>query len=366
MHEGRRFHFERAASGDGGELEAILELQPFEGRVGLAYTRRPDALASFLQEGDPVDVIVCRDLQEGRIAGMGISAVRLLQVNGRPQGISYLFGLRARPEYVGAAFFHRGYARLRELQARPPLFYLTSILEENLYARRLLEKRRPFMPVYELLCPYTVFAMGTRGGVRRRLTQGIRRAGASDIPRLVSFLTDHGRSQQFFPVVTGDSFGRPPFAALRVEDFLVWEREGDLVAAAALWDQRTYRQYRVTGYRGILRLLRPLSRLIALGGFPAMPRAGGEIGLLTLSLLAVRGNDPGLFADFLDGALAAAGSVPVLCAGISAGHPLEPVFAAHRHVGYRSRIYLVWWPDQAAAVSEVRRDLPLHIECGLL
>lgn len=366
MHEGQRFHFERAKPGDGGELETILELQPFAGRIGLTYTRRPDALASFLLEGDPVDVVVCRDRQEGRIAAMGISAVRLLHVNGQPREIGYLFGLRARPEYLRAFPLHRGYARIHELETRPTSFFLTSILDENLYARRLLEKKRPFMPVYEPLCLYTVFAMGTGRLARRPARKGIRRADASDLPRLVSFLAEHGKGQQFFPVVTKDSFGWPPFATLHTEDFLLWEKQGSIVAAAGLWDQRSYRQYMVTGYRGLFHLLRPLSHALSPWGFPALPRTGEEVPYLTLCLPAVRGSDPALFADFMDEALAAACGSPLLLAGVAAGHPFEPVLAARRHVSYRSRIYLVSWPEQAPAVSGVRHDMPLHIECGFL
>ncbi len=364
--EDERFHYERASPGDGAELETILELQPFEGRIGLAYTRRPDALASFLQEGDPVDVVVCRDRQEGRIAAMGISAVRSLLVNGQSKEIGYLFGLRARPEYLRAFPLHRGYARIHELQTRPTSFFLTSILEENLYARRLLEKRRPFMPVYEPLCSYTVFAMGTGHFAPRALAKDVRRAGASDLPRLIAFLAENGTGQQFFPVVTKDSFGRPPFTTLRVEDFLLQEKQGSLVAAAGLWNQRTYRQYRVTGYAGLFRLLRPLSHALSPWGFPALPRAGEEVTYLTLCLPTVRGNDPSLFADFMDHVLAAGHGASVVLAGAAAGHPFEAVLAARRHVSYRSRIYLVSWPDQAPAVSEVRHDMPLHIECGFL
>ncbi|HVP19565.1 MAG TPA: hypothetical protein VMU36_11245 [Spirochaetia bacterium] len=366
MFEEQRFQYDRAGPGDGEEMEDILELQPLEGRIGLAYTRRPDAFASFLLEGDPVDVVVCRDRKEGRIAAMGMSALRLLHVNGQPLDVGYLFGLRARPEYIRAFPLHRGYARIHEMQTRPTSFFLTSILEENIYAQRLLEKRRPFMPVYEPLCSYTVFAMGTGRLARRSARKEVRRAGASDLPRLISFLAEHGKGQQFFPVVTEDSFGRPPFAALRAEDFLLWEEHGNILAAAGLWNQQSYRQYRVTGYRGLYHLLRPLSHLLFPWGFAVLPRTGEELRYLTLCLPAVRGGDPALFAELIEEALAAARSSSILLAGVAAGHPFEPVFAAHRHVSYRSRIYLVWWPEQAPAVSKVRRDMPVHIECGFL
>jgi hypothetical protein len=364
--EEQRFQFDRAGPEDGIEMEDILELQPFEGRIGLAYSRRPDAFASLMLEGNPVDVVVCRDRRECRIAAMGMSAVRLLHVNGRPLEVGYLFGLRARPEYVHAFPLHRGYARIHELQTRPTPFFLTSILEENIYAQRLLEKRRPFMPVYEPLCLYTVFAMGTGRPARPSARKGVRRAGVSDLPRLVSFIAEHGKGEQFFPVVTEDSFGRPPFTTLRAEDFLLWEEQGSILGAVGLWNQRSYRQYRVTGYRGLFHLLRPLSHVLSPSGFPVLPRTGEELPYLTLCLPSVRGSDPALFDALIQEALAAARGSSVLLAGVAAGHPFESVLAARRHVSYRSRIYLVWWPEQASAVSTVSRDMPLHIECGFL
>lgn len=386
-----RFRFEHARPQDGVELEAILEEQSFDGRIGIVYTRRPDAFASFQQEGDPVDVLVCRDAQEGCIAMLGVCAIRSLYVNGIPRQIGYLFGLRARPEYVRATtVLHRGYDLMRKLQAasgRLPFFSVTSILEENFYAQRLLEKKRPFMPSYDFLCPYTVFAFGPagprRGRVRtaRGVQRRIRIASEADLPRLVSFLAAYGEGHQFFPVLRQEWFGKPPFSSLRPENFLIWEEGGTLLAAGALWDQRAYRQYLVTGYRGLLRLMRPLSFLLSPWGLPPLPRRGAELQYLMLGLLAVRGDEPGLFDDFLDellvefrmrgretdrGADKRACEAPVLVAGVAAGHPLEPVLAARRHISYRSRIYTVAWPEQTEAVSTIRRDLPLHLECGLL
>ena len=222
------------------------------------------------------------------------------------------------------------------------------------------------MPVYEPLCSYTVFAMGTGRFARRSTRKRVRRAGASDLPRLVSFLAEHGTGEQFFPVVTEGSLGRPPFAGLRAEDFLLWEEQDSIQGAVGLWNQRSYRQYRVTGYRGLFHLLRPLSHVLSPWGVPALPRTGEELPYLTLCLPAVRRDDPRLFAELVEEALAAARGSSVLLAGVADGHPFEPVLAARRHVSYRSRIYMVWWPEQAPAVSKVRRDMPLHIECGFL
>jgi hypothetical protein len=59
-------------------------------------------------------------------------------------------------------------------------------------------------------------------------------------------------------------------------------------------------------------------------------------------------------------------AAPTLIGAAAVGHPLGSVLSARRHVSYRSRIYTVAWPEQEEAVSRIRLDLPMHLECGLL
>jgi hypothetical protein len=360
-----RFSFELARPEDGLELLEILETQAFSGNVSLLYTRRPDAYASFMREGEDVEIVVCRDRASGRIAGMGVSADRVLFVNGAPRRVGYLFGLRARPEYVlRTGVLHRGYARLRELRPSIPDLFLTSILEENEYARRLLEKRRSFMPEYRPLARYTVYAFAAKPG--RRSGKAVRRAGARDAPRLTGFLRQEGAAQQFFPFISADSFDRPPFSGLTAEDFMIKEINGEITAAAALWDQSRYKQYIVRGYGGLMRAIRPLSFLFPLLGVPALPPAGSGLRAMFFSLACARENDPASLDELFEGCLRAAPTRSVMIAGAADGHPFASVFASRRHIGYRSRIYSVVWPDMGEPVGPAQGSAPMYFECGLL
>ncbi len=360
-----RFSFGLARPEDGRELLEILETQAFSGGVGLLYTRRPDAYASFMEEGDEVEIVVCRDTREGCIAGMGVSANRTLLVNGKPERTAYLFGLRARPEYERATnALHRGYARLRDLERSAPGIFFTSILEENQYARRLLEKKRSFMPEYRPLAGYTVYVFAAKPGGRSGGV--VRRASPRDLPGLVSFLRREGASQRFFPCVSADSFDRPPFTGLNAGSFLIAEENGEISAAAALWDRSRHKQYIVKGYGGIMRAARPVSFLFPLFGLPALPPAGTGLPVVFLSLVCVRGNDPALLDLLLESCLRAAPPRSLLVAGAADGHPYSPVFASRRHIGYRSRMYSVVWPDTRDAAPEEGAGDPMYFECGLL
>lgn len=366
-YQSKRFCFDTARPEDGAELLEILESQSFSGQIQLLYTRRPDPYASFHLEGDPVDLVVCRDRQESRLAGLGACAHHALYVNGTPRPVGYLLGLRARPEYMRTApVLHHGYAALYQSHRQAPDFYLTSILEDNRYAQQLLEKKRPFMPVYEPFLSYQVFAMATTRRAARRRRPGVRRATPADLPRLVEFLQQEGRRQQFFPLVTGTSLGRPPFPDLRIEDFLLWEERGELQAVAGMWDQRRYKQYHLQGYGGALRWLQPFSFFLPLLGWPALPRAGTVLHFFTLALWAVRENQAGRFASFLNEVAYAGREFPFFLVGLPVTHPFYPVLADRRHIGYRSRIYIVYWPEQEAAAAAVDRNRSAYLECGLL
>jgi hypothetical protein len=65
-----RFVIQPATAADSAEILCLLEENVFPGNVSLIYTRRPDAYRSFMAEGKEAHLLVCRDTQEGRIAGL--------------------------------------------------------------------------------------------------------------------------------------------------------------------------------------------------------------------------------------------------------------------------------------------------------
>lgn len=366
-----RFTFELAGPEDGTELLEILEDAPFAGNISLLYTRRPDAYASLMHEGPQVDVIVCRDRERGRIVGFGACALRRLFVNGTPQTVGYLFGLRTRPEYQRKfPLLHKGYALIPDLhRERGVSCYLTTILEDNHYARRLLEKRRAGMPAYLPDGAYTVYTVLQRKRFWPPDFAPWRfcRAGPDDLPRLVTFLLNHGQNWQFFPHLRCEDVLNGVLPGLDAECFyLLCDSAGQIQAAGALWDQAAYKQYVLHGYGGVFRLLAPLSRACPLIGFPALPQPGTRIPFCTLSFWAVANHDPAVFHRFLRGMAYVGREYPFFLVGLHERHPFGRVVERRPHIRYRSRLYLVSWDDERDVADLLDQARPPYIECGLL
>ena len=362
-----RFIFECAVPEDGQELLEILENSEFQGKISLLYTRRPDAYASLKQEGKQVDIVICRDTQQGKIVGFGACAVRELFVNGHPEKVGYLFGLRIRREYMKKfLLLHRGYEYLHALhQKQEVAFYITTILEDNRYAQKLLEKQRSHMPSYIPYGSYGVYAMNL--GRKTRKSFRLRQAKQTDIPILVRFLQGNGKTCQFFPILHKKDLTSGNVRGLDIKDFyLLCDDHDTILAAGAIWDQRGYKQYVMQGYAGILKVLYPLSRFFPAFGFPALPKPGSVLKFFTLAFWAVKENDPVIFQEFLDAIPAVAPSYPFFLIGMHESHPLRQVLQKRHHIRYTSRLYVVAWDGQRQNLEQLDTTKYPYLECGML
>jgi hypothetical protein len=356
-----RFLFTRANPDDAQEILEILEENAFPGGVSLLYTRRPDPYLSYLSEGDETILVVCRDLEKGKIAGLGVCSIRELYVDGQPTKVGYLEGLRVRAKYrTQIKRIPEGYNYIFEQgRNRGVKYYLTTILEENLVAQKFLEARRSYMPDYVFLLKYSVLTY--RGQRKAKLPKGylFRPAIESDFPSLVKLLNDYGCKNQFHPVVTEDLF-RGKYPDLTIDNFYVLLSDDEVVACGAIWNQRSFKQYIVKSYSGIFKLLSFGSRLFP---FIALPPLGGTVALNMLAFCGVKDADGGYFEVFLKKILAGVPRHEYISIGFANNNPLLETARGIKHILYKSRIYLVD-PDKTG-VSELG-DAPMHIECSTL
>ncbi len=353
-----RFEFRPAVPADSAEILALLEAEPFPGRISLLYTRRPDPLASFAREGEEVVVIVCRETG-GELVGIGACALRNLHIAGEPCLAAYLFSLRGSEKFRGRSPLKQAYTAMREECRRRGVEYTyTTILAENRSAVALLERKRRDMPEYSLLGHYQVQVL-TR---RRRAHSGggfaFRRATPEDREPLLRFLNREGRRHHLFPVVgendleAGDDF------------YLLTDRAGEILVAGALRFPAGYKQYVVAAYGGSLRWLAACSRLFPLPGGVRLPPPGSEIDYCTLALTAVRGDDPAVFALFLNGLRGQLARGQLLMLGFDTRSPLARA-ADRSPVRYQSRLYEVRWMDEPRALSPAPGGLN-YLDCGSL
>src|SRR5687768_7151444 len=105
-----RFRFELAALADDADLRHVLRETPMEGRISVAFRREPSWFKAAAIDGEPRQVVVCRDCDSNHIVGFGSRSIRTLYVDGQPQRMGYLSSLRLLAAYRNRGLVARGYA----------------------------------------------------------------------------------------------------------------------------------------------------------------------------------------------------------------------------------------------------------------
>jgi len=128
--------YEYATEKDGEEIAALLEDTEFKGFISIAYCRRPNAVLSLARDGDKSTWVIARNT-EGKITGVGGCTIN--------EDVAYLTGLRA----VAAGNIPKAYAMIHDFCVKNGVkLTYTTILEDNVYAQKMLEKKRKSMPYY--------------------------------------------------------------------------------------------------------------------------------------------------------------------------------------------------------------------------
>jgi len=128
--------YEYATEEDGEEIAALLEDTEFKGFISIAYCRRPNAVLSLARDGDKSTWVIARNT-EGKIIGVGGCTIN--------KDVAYLTGLRA----VAAGNIPKAYSMIHDFCVKNGVkLTYTTILKDNVYAQKMLEKKRKSMPYY--------------------------------------------------------------------------------------------------------------------------------------------------------------------------------------------------------------------------
>ena len=366
-----RVVIDAATPADDAALRRLLAASPMDGAVRVAFEREPSYFGAARVQGSDCQVIVGRDLDSGDVVAVGSRAIRRVFVNGEPRAIGYLSDLRVLPAYRGSTVLARGYRRIRDLHGdgRAQL-YLTAIAADNAVALRTIAAGRAGLPAYRDLGVFLSPAIHlTRGKPAVAARVDIVPGDATLLDAVVACLNDHGRAKQFAPVYRREDFapgGR--FPGLRIEDFRVAVRNGRVIGTIARWDQRAFKQTRVVGYRGSLRLLRPVHALGArLLGWPPLPPPGATLASFHAACVAVADNDVAVFRALLRRVYddAVGGADACLVVGLHARDPLAAALDDYRVAAYRGRLFCVHFEDGADAYRALDGRIP-HVEAATL
>jgi hypothetical protein len=256
---------------DDEELRALLRKAVLPGAVRVAFTREPDYFAGEGLAGSADITLVAR--QDDRLVGMGRCSVNTLYRNGTPHRVAYLGELRVDPGATkSAALLRDGYAFLVR-HAGEADGYFTSIAGDNLRARRVLEHGpRLGLPRYSLLGDLVtlVIPVGRVGA-----------ASASDECDpivLTEWLDRQSRQYQLSMTWQRGRWGDLLRHGVSPSSAVVAMEGTEISAAAAIWDQRAFRQTVIDGYDDPVRMARPLYNGIqSLRGMAPLPSPGSVL-----------------------------------------------------------------------------------------
>lgn len=375
-----RPRFDLATDADEPEIRRILRDNPMPGTISLSLEREPDSRVAARVEGPILHQTIVGRRAGGGLFGFGTRAIRTMFLNGEPRPVGYLGALRLDADHRGdAAALRQGYRLFRALHERDGLtpIYLTSILADNANARRLLEANLPGMPTYRPLGELVTFVMPVRRPsdsyrpsymARRKLDRfklRLKRAWPSMQPAIEAFRANAAARSQF-----ATSWIDQPMAPPTTDACVVLDSDDAIVGCAALWDQRAFKQTVVRGYAPRLaRWRRPLNVARGLLGHPPLPEIGAPIRSASVaSLLTDPAVDPRVAVALVESIHAIAGTrgLDYLSVGLPAGDArLAAIRAAFGGREIRSRLYVAFWPD-AAAAADALDGRPLGPEVALL
>jgi hypothetical protein len=358
---------------DDADLRRFIGAADMEGRIRMSVPREPSYFDALEVEGREWEVAIAREADSGRLVGMGVGAAKPAYLNGVAQRLGYLSGLRVAPAYRNGLLLVRLYrmAKERVERHRVPLF-LTTIVEDNTRAIEILTSGKCGLPVYEDFGRLVtmVVSLRQRNPFGRSPGLSARRATAADLGDVVSFLNREGPKRQFFPVYEERDLTSPGgiLRGLSIDDVFLAFEEGALVGTAAAWDQRGFRQNRITGYAPSLGRLRVLYNVYArAAGCPTLPRPGSTLDHVFVALVAIEDDRAPilatLMAEIFDAMKPRGPSL--LTIGFHERDPLSEAMRRARHLDYTTRVFVAHWEGAKDDFERLDDRVP-YLELGAL
>ncbi|HYM59702.1 MAG TPA: hypothetical protein VEZ11_02285 [Thermoanaerobaculia bacterium] len=325
--------FRIATEADDALVRSLLHDNGMPAWVEMAIEREPSFSASKSIFGQEWAVVAEED---GDVVGMYTAALLPVHVDGRPERLGYLGGLRVCAKHRRRIRHLRaGYDSIRRLApatASLP-WWFTVVASENQNARRLLESGVRGLPAYYLQGEYRTFALPAARGRRRNLW---RPARVEDVSQIVAFHNDRASRFQCSPVLSDALIRR-----IGIENFYLFEPNGVLHGAVALWDQRAFKQIVARRYRRpIGALLRPYNFYAKMFRRIPLPREGGALQQTFMAFLALSEEAHADALALLEDLLAYC-KTPVASLGLHAESPLIVAVDRLRPLPYPARIYAV-------------------------
>ncbi len=274
----------QATSNDNETLQHLMAQCPQGSSLIITLVNTPNFFARA-QAYETYRVFVAQD--GAAIMGSAACAVRQVQLNGASARVGYEFQYFTAPAYrrqgVAACLHQHIEAYLREQQAE---WSSLLIVPGNVASTRLFEGQGFYLHRNLMAAVILVYQ-------QVRLTGGgqIRAATPDDLPAVARLMNETWADHAFYAPATADSLrqfiARVP--AYSLDNLLLLEEQGELLACAGVWDMSQVIQVTVNALNSTLSFtgwLLDLARLIR--PMPHIPHAGEQFKQWALTPLAFK------------------------------------------------------------------------------
>jgi hypothetical protein len=180
---------------------------------------------------------------------------------------------------------------------------------------------------------------------------------------LVSCLNLHAEQNQLATFWTEDDLLSLENFGLALSDFqVVLDKDNSVIACAALWDQRSFKQTVVRGYAPKISAARPLMNVFSkLFGTIHLPPIGSTLAFGFVSPVAICSDDSQLFPALIETLIpvAAERGLEFLTFSFAGNdNKLAAIHDQFRCREYRTRLYQVAWDKSEEIILDSRPFLP--------
>ncbi|MDO8509299.1 MAG: hypothetical protein Q7S27_06490 [Nanoarchaeota archaeon] len=352
---------------DDAQLRECMRLNEMPGAISIAFETEPsffDALSVLGKEQQ----VVAGKTDDGNLMGFGVRSIREAYVNGEMVDIGYLSSLRGHPKYRGGTFIARGFKKFRELDKDGKVpFYITTIVEDNIAAKKILEKTRVAMPFYYPIDTLSTFLIKPQRSKMKNEYE-IFRGDSLSLEEIVEFMNREGKNKQFYPHYQETDFGSCRLRNLEKEDFYIASKDDKIVGVVAKWDQESFKQTRVVDYDKKTKIARAFINLASrFSNIPHLPKAGELLHYFYAAFPTVKDNNPRILKELLSAMASDRENkeYDYFTLGLTEKDPLREGVKSFSPREYKSRIYMVSFDKSRENLKFLNGRIP-YLELGTL
>ena len=288
------------------EMLDILEKSPMiSSGLELHFDKSPDIFATtrlWSEDFKYFGVFV-----NDSLAGFGMYLTYTGYINHKPEKILYIGNFCIDPIHRKKGLLHRLGAYINHNVPHDCHAVFCMILQGNKRAERYFtpgSNLLSFLPITRTMLPYVTRSILILRPKKIPFDHLVRRASKSDIPEIDKFLRKVEKPEFLMPVANYDSMEKrlSMRTGLDIEDYFLAHKNGEMIGLCAAWDVSTFKRTRIIRYKGTMKIIRFIYKLLSrIFNYPDLPARGGAIKELYISDVLIVNDDVAVFRSLITG-----------------------------------------------------------------